>query len=224
MFLKPFIQQQNEAEEFTLLVSEKDTFQPTESKYKGVSEQNPDFFGWILIPDTKINYPVMYTLDDPEYYLYRAFDKSESSSGTPFMDGNCFYNCGNYSIFGHNMNSGTMFAGLLKYKDENYYKNHSKIYFDTLKDLGEYEVMAAFYSKAYDEADTDVFRYYNYTNLLDEDTFDEYINKVKSSALYDTGVDARYGDQLITLSTCSYHTDNGRFVVVARQTSSQEIN
>lgn len=220
MFFKPLLQQQNEDNEFALLVSEKDTSQPLESEYKGLSEQNPDFFGWISIPDTKIDYPVMYTPDDPEYYLHRAFDKSDSSSGTPFIDGACFYNCGNYSIFGHHMNSGTMFAGLLKYKDESYCKEHPKIYFDTLKDLGEYEVMAAFYSKAYNETDTDVFRYYNYTNLSDEETFNEYVNNVKSAALYDTGVDAKYGDQLITLSTCSYHTDNGRFVVVARRSSS----
>ena len=62
-----------------------------------------------------------------------------------------------------------------------------------------------------------MFRYYQYTDLSDQDRFEEYIRQVRAAALYDTGVEVQYGDRLLTLSTCSYHRDNGRFVVVACQ-------
>ena len=78
--------------------------------------------------------------------------------------------------------------------------------------------MAAFYSRAYTDRDQDVFRYYQYTDLSDSEIFDEYVRQVKEAALYDTGISAQYGDSLLTLSTCSRHVQDGRFVVVARRT------
>lgn len=187
-----------------------------ESPYLELKEQNPDFFGWISIKGTKINYPVMYTPDRPEYYLHRAFDKSNSQSGVPFLDGRCFAECGNYLIYGHHMNNGTMFAQLLSYGDEEFWKEHPTIQFDTLDGSGNYSVLAAFYSEIYPDEE-DGFRYYRYTDLREEEEFEAYINQVKEAALYDTGIQAEYGDVLLTLSTCSYHVDDGRFVVMACQ-------
>lgn len=185
--------------------------------YAALYAENPDLFGWVQIPDTELSYPVMYTPDDPEYYLRRAFDGSESVSGVPFLDGDCSLDGGNYLIYGHHMSSGTMFALLPSYAKEDFYEAHPVIRFDTLFERGEYEVMAAFYSKAYGTDEQDVFRYYQYTDLSSPERFQEYVMQVKAAALYDTGITAEYGDQLLTLSTCNYHTDNGRFVVVARK-------
>ncbi len=81
----------------------------------------------------------------------------------------------------------------------------------------EYTVIAAFYSRIYDSSEEGVFRYYQYVRLNDRERFDEYLKQVRSVALYNTGVDVQYGDRLLTLSTCSYHRENGRFVVVACQ-------
>lgn len=185
--------------------------------YVALYAENPDLFGWVQIPDTELSYPVMYTPDDPEYYLRRAFDGSASVSGVPFLDGDCPEDGGNYLIYGHHMSGGTMFALLPSYAKEDFYEEHPVIRFDTLFERGEYEVMAAFYSKAYGTDEQDVFRYYQYTDLRSPERFQEYVAQVKAVALYDTGVTAEYGDRLLTLSTCSYHTDNGRFVVVARK-------
>lgn len=185
--------------------------------YAGLHKQNPDLFGWLRIEDTLVDYPVMHTPDDPEYYLHRAFDKTYSSSGVPFLDGNCHEGGGNYLIYGHNMKSGTMFAGLLSYENPSYWQQHPVIIFDTLYEHCEYEVMAAFYSQIYAEDEQDVFRYYQYTDLTDKTVFEEYLCGVQNSALYDTGVEANYGDTILTLSTCAYHTENGRFVVVAKK-------
>ncbi len=186
-------------------------------RYDDLYAQNSDLFGWICIEGTKINYPVMHTPDDPEYYLHRAFDGKKSASGVPFLDGNCYEDCGNYIVYGHHMKNGTMFAAITDYASEEFWREHPIIYFDTVDEAGEYEVLAAFYAKAYRADDKNVFRFYNYTDLTDEAVFDEYLNRVYDAALYDTGITAQYGDQILTLTTCSYHTADGRFVVVARK-------
>lgn len=186
------------------------------SPYLPLKEQNEDFFGWLSVEGTAIDYPVMYTPGDPEYYLRRAFDKSDSLSGVPFLDATCFDECGNYLIYGHNMSNGTMFADLLSYADQEFWKEHPNIRFDTLEGTGSYSIFAAFYSEIYPD-EGDGFRYYRYTDLRDPEAFEAYINQVNGAALYDTGISAEYGDMLLTLSTCSYHTTNGRFVVVARK-------
>lgn len=186
-------------------------------RYDKLYEQNQDLFGWVSIDGTELNYPVMHTPDDPEHYLHRAFDGTNSSSGVPFLDGKCYTSCGNYIVYGHHMKNGTMFAALLDYADKEFWKKHPIIRFDTLEKEGKYEVLAAFYGKAYRVGDENVFRYYNYTDLTDETAFHEYMDFVSQSSLYDTGVTAEYGDQLLTLFTCSYHTTDGRFVVVAKE-------
>ena len=187
------------------------------TRYDALHEQNPDMIGWICIEGTEINYPVMYTPEDPEHYLHRAFDGGYASSGVPFLDADCFDGCGNALIYGHHMNNGSMFASLLDYAKKDFYQEHPVIRFDTLTEPGEYEILAAFYSRVYKVEDTGVFRYYNYTDLSDQEVFEDYLRQVQAVALYDTGVTAQYGDQLLTLTTCSYHVKNGRFVVVAKK-------
>ncbi len=177
---------------------------------------NPDLFGWIRIEGTLVDYPVMYTPEDGERYLHRAYDGSISQSGTPFIDAGCDP-CGSfYLIYGHRMKSGTMFGTLPSYADRTYRDAHSIICFDTLYERREYEVIAAFASKIYGEDEVG-FRYYEYTDLSEHKVFEEYMTGVMSSALYDTKAEISYGDELITLSTCSYHTEDGRFVVVAKR-------
>ena len=159
----------------------------------------------------------MYTPDEPEYYLHLNFDKEYEKRGLPFLDGNTdFINSSNYIIYGHNMHDGTGFKDLLKYKDESFYKVHPVITFDTLYELAEYEVISAFYSKIYYEKE-EVFKYYKYIDILDELSFKEYVSAINELSLYNIKSNISYGDQLITLSTCSYHTEEGRFVVVAKK-------
>ena len=187
------------------------------SIYDELAAENPDLFGWIAIEGTRINYPVMYTPEDPEHYLHRAFDGSRSASGVPFLDTACFEGCGNYLVYGHHMKNGTMFSGITDYTSRDFWLEHPIIQFDTLDEYGEYEVLAAFYAREYSPLDEGVFRYYRYTDLTDEAVFNEYLSNISAVRLYDTGVEAKFGDQLLTLSTCSYFTEDGRFVVVARK-------
>lgn len=186
-------------------------------KFKPLYEMNPEIYGWISIPGTDLNYPVMYTPAEPEYYLRRAFDGTSSRSGVPFVGEGYYDGCGHHIIYGHNMLNGTMFSTLQSYADPSFWQEHSTIRFDTLYAEGTYEVLAAFYSRVFYTYETDVFRYYNYTDLSEPAAFDDYVSNVMAMAAYDTGVTAEYGDELITLITCGYSFDTERFVVVARK-------
>ncbi|MBQ3265086.1 MAG: class B sortase [Ruminococcus sp.] len=177
---------------------------------------NNDFFGWLKIDDTVIDYPVMHTPYDSERYLHMDFEGEYSESGELFMDADCDPYGMHYLIYGHHMFNGSMFGSLPKYEDQDYYSEHRTLRFDTLYEMGEYEIFAVFYSRIYDESE-DVFKYYNCANLNDEWTYNYYVENVKALSVYDTGVTPQYGEKIVTLSTCNYHTDDGRFVVAARK-------
>ena len=186
-------------------------------QYDALWKQNNDLAGWLYIEGTKLDYPVMYTPEDPEYYLHRGFYRDYAASGCLFIGPGSTPEGSHAVVYGHHMKNGTMFGSLDQYQKESYYRDHPVIHFDTLTEEGSYEVLGVFYSRVYTDADEGVFRYYKYTDLAGEDAFNDYVRQVKAASLYDTGVEAVYGDRLLTLSTCSYHTENGRFVVVARQ-------
>jgi sortase B len=107
-----------------------------------------------------------------------------------------------------------MFAALDQYMDESFYEEHKIIHFDTLNELGDYEILAVFKTTLYED---DVLPYYDFVDAENESAFDGFVESVRQASLYDTGVTADYGDRLITLSTCEYSTENGRLVVVARK-------
>ena len=183
-------------------------------KYASVYEKNSDLVGWINIDDTGINYPVMQTKEDPDFYLKHGFDKSHSDYGVPYLQWDCdALTSDNLVIYGHNMKNGTMFSDLEKYADESFFSEHRYIRFDTLSDYGTYEIFAVFRTVAYSE---DGFKYYGFVNFDDAEDFNGYVEKCKELSLYDTRVSAVYGDKLLTLSTCEYTRTNGRFVVVAK--------
>lgn len=181
-------------------------------------EQNPDIVGWLKIEGTRIDYPVMQTKKSPEFYLRRNFNKEHSMAGTPFMDARSDMSLPtlNWTIYGHNMKNGTMFHDLLKYEDEAFYLAHRTFAFDTLEGEGTYEVVAAFYTQIYTTA-YDGFKYYHYNDITKPSELAAYIAGAKALGTYDTGVDVAPGEQVLTLSTCSYQVDDGRFVVVAKK-------
>ncbi len=183
-------------------------------------EQNGDLAGWIKIEGTEIDYPVMYTPEDGEFYLYRTFEGEEdpTKEGCLFIDEHCTIDprSTNLLIHGHNMKNGSMFHTLLEYKDGDFYKEHPKIEYCTLYEEEEYEIVAAFLTKIYNKND-DVFKFYQFYNAENEEEFAYYIENIQKLALYDTGITPEYGDELITLATCEYSQENGRMVVVARK-------
>lgn len=185
-------------------------------KYEDLYQENPDLFGWIQIDDTVIDYPVMRSEEDNEKYLYANFEGKYRFTGLPFVDNQCSADSDNLVIYAHNIKDGSMFRSLFKYEKESYWQEHPTIMYSDLYEDYEYEVLAVFYDRVYKKTE-DVFKFYQFIDAENEEDFDYAIQQFKSKSLYDTGVDAQYGDKLITLVTCSYQVENGRFVVVARR-------
>lgn len=216
---------QNESKENTSSIEvvesvmESDSYQMLQNM-ESYYEENSDIVGWLKIEGTKIDYPVMYTPDDPEKYIDLDYNGNPSSGGALFIDAKCSMEpeSDNLLIHGHNMKDETMFGSLINYDMKDYWKEHPKISFTTLYEEREYEIVAAFYDRVY-YTHEDCFKYYQFIDAENETAFNEAITYFKDNALYDTGVTAQYGDKLITLSTCAYHVDNGRFVVVAKEKS-----
>lgn len=182
-------------------------------KYGVLYEQNNDFVGWIQIDGTNINYPVMQTPDNPDYYLKHSFENTWSDYGVPYLDEACVIGqSNNLVIYGHHMSNGSMFCDLELYSDPAFCMEHPVIRFDTLSSFGEYEVIAVFRYNTNQET----FRYDREVNM-DETRFSWFMEQVHARELFSTGKDASFGDQMLTLSTCEYTYKNGRLVVVARK-------
>jgi len=179
---------------------------------------NNDIIGWIEIENTKINFPVVQAKNN-EYYLTHTYLKEESKDGSIFLDKNYNWNksSSNFLLYGHNNLNGNMFQDLLKYEDESYYTEHPTIRYTTIYDDCIYDIIAVFKSRVFYKDEVNVFRYYYFINAENESEYNNYIEESKKASLYDTGKSAKYGEQLLTLSTCEYSQEDGRFVVVAKK-------
>ena len=191
---------------------------PTEPKmiagYEEIYNQNNDLVGWLKIEGTKLNYPVMQTPDDPNFYLYRDFDKKDSTRGSVYAWGDADINTpsDNITLFGHNMADGSMFNCLGAYTSKTAWENNPIIMFDTLNEYHTYKIFAVFKTSANLGQG---FSYHNFVNAADEAEFDAFVAECKRLSFYDTGITPIYGDKIICLSTCEYTLDNGRLVVAA---------
>lgn len=182
-----------------------------------LKEEYKNIVGWIEIKDTHISYPVVQGKDN-EFYLTHNYKGDNAERGAIFLDSNYNWNIkgNNLMIYGHYMINEEMFTDLTKYIEEDYYKQHPIIRFTTDKEDAEYDIIAVFRSKVYNKND-DVFKYYNFMNSESEKEYNNFIKNIKQASIYDIEETAEYGDELITLTTCSYYTEDGRFVVVGRK-------
>ena len=167
---------------------------------------------------TQINYPVMQSPQEPNFYLKHGFDKEYTDYGCPYMSESCDVNkpSDNLIVYGHHMKNGTMFSDLEKFKSKEFWEEHKTFRFDTLYVKQTYEVIAVFKTAVYTGSENE-FKYYQFVDAAVQEQFDGYIQRAKEKAFYDTGVSAEYGDKLITLSTCEYSGQNSRLVVVAKK-------
>ena len=186
-----------EAAEETPIESEKSS----ETSFESLFSENSDMVGWIFIEGTGVNYPVMQT--------------KYSDLGVPYVQENCdLATSDNIIIYGHHIKGGKMFGSLDKFTSKFFYEKHKIIQFNTLTEQSQYQIIAVFKTIAYSASG---FRYYDFVNAEDEADFNAYVSRCKELSLYDTGVTAKYGDRLLTLSTCKRFAENGRLVVVAKK-------
>lgn len=182
-----------------------------------LKEDYKNIVGWIEIEDTNISYPVVQGKDN-EFYLTHDYKGDKAERGAIFLDSEYNWNIegNNLMIYGHYMINNEMFTDLTKYVKEDFYKEHPVIRFTTEKEDTEYEIIAVFRSKVYNKSE-DVFKYYNFMNSESEKEYNNFVKNIKEGSIYEIEETAEYGDQLITLTTCSYYTEEGRFVVVGRK-------
>lgn len=185
-------------------------------QYRDLYEKNSDMVGWLRIDGTDIDYPVMQTPGDNEYYLRRGFDKLYATSGSLFLDERCSLGpdaTANWLIYGHNMADGSMLGQLDRYEDPDFYAQHPTFTFDTLTTPGTWQVVAVIRTTL----GADEWPYYTFFDADSRAEWQRRVDAVLDLALYDTGVEPEYGDQLLTLSTCgtsNFYTDE-RFAVLA---------
>lgn len=180
----------------------------TTNKVYDLMLRNKDCVGWLKVANTDIDYPVMLTKDEPEYYLRRNFNKSYSYMGTPFMDANC--NIGiskNLIIYGHNMKNGKMFASLMKFKNKEYFDEHQSVEFITPNEKAIYHIICVAKVKADDS-------WYSFIENSGESQYNERIKELYSKSLYHSDYEFGYNDEFLTLSTCEYSQNDGRLILI----------
>lgn len=187
-------------------------------KVKEYKKINNDVIGWIKIEDTKIDFPLLQN-EDNNYYLTHDCKNQSNKYGSIFLKNECDINDinSNLLIYGHNMKDEKMFNCLLNYQNKEYYDQHKIIKITTENEEREYEIISAFKSRIFYENEKNVFRFYYTYNFKDENEYNDYITNVKKLQLYDTGVTANFGEQLVTLITCEYSQENGRMVVIGKR-------
>ncbi len=225
---KYFIDKHNSQQVFNDLTNQSSDVPTTEEKkpdYSSIVEKNPETVGWISIPsvdETKINFPVLQTVDN-EYYMTHNFENKYEYRGTIFMDyRNDPVNLdSNTIIYGHNAYDGTVFSNLDKYEDIEFYKKHPIIEFNTLEKYITWKIYAVFITNRLPNEDNGYVFNYIYPHM-EGPNFNGYISEINKRTLYFTGVDIQEGDKLLTLSTCNRSLDlpgyraQGGIVIVAR--------
>lgn len=190
--------------------------EPTEPEmlpeYAALYELNPDMVGWLKIEDSGVNYPVMMSPEDPDFYLKHNFDGVRNAHGCIFIKvGDVNEPSDNLTLYGHNMGDGSMFTDVFRYQVESFMEEHRFIQFDTLYEHHTYEVFAVFTTTA---TLGKGFQYHNVVDV-DEASFNQFIEICKDLSFFDLGITPEYGDKIICLSTCEYSQPNGRLVVAA---------
>lgn len=194
---------------------------PVVNPYRDSFLANSDMAGWLQIPGTVIDYPIMWTPENEEYYLRRGFDGSRDMNGCLILDTDSCLDplTTNLIIHGHNMRAGTMFGTLADYESEDFFQEHREVILYTKECQRKYEVISVFRSQVFKKSQK-VFKFYKFFQADTQEEFDDFYENIMDLSLYDTGVTAEFGDHFITLTTCSKHVEQGRFVVVAREVES----
>lgn len=174
--------------------------------FAGLQAQNPDTAGWIVIPALKVSYPVVQG-EDNDYYLHHMFDRQEHKNGSIFID--CHNRPGftdqNTIIYGHNMKDGSMFGTLDRYQEKRLYQEYPCFYIYVPGYVLVYRIFSCYVGKSGGSA----YTYY----FPEKEDFKEFLSKIQFYGAYETGVEAKETDKIVTLSTCVNTDLNYRYLV-----------
>lgn len=174
---------------------------------------NPDTVGYLVVGQI-VDLPVVQRENDNEYYLTHSFSGEEAREGALFLDGANRLGDENLIVYGHNMRNGTMFGELSSYAERDFLVENALVRFDTLYENALY-VPFAMFEASMDEADA---HYFDVRQIaFDEATFEAYVLSMRARSDLEVPVEVAYGDSLLTLVTCSYGDDDGRYIVALRK-------
>lgn len=197
--------------------------------------KNPDVVGYITIEGTKVSYPIVQkkssdpNINTNDYYLHRNFFQETSKSGCIFLDYRCHFdevsdhrrvvaNSGNILVYGHNMTNESMFGSLRNYiRDYSYYSKHPVVQLQSLYRTYTYKIFACFLVDGEDYTSPYAFNCWNTLDFENEKAFYNYVNNAKKRNIISNDVDVTYGDQILTLYTCSTAIPNsGKLIIMCR--------
>lgn len=187
-------------------------------KFERLYNYNNDIKGWLKVPGTNIDYPVVQSFNGSDFYLKRDFEGNKDKNGSLYIDGNCNVEepSKNIVIHGHNMDTtGMMFHELLKYNDINFYMQHPVITFDSIYQESRWKIIA--YIKVSGDMNENINFNYLKGNFNGKEDFMNFVYQIEMRSLYYCPVDVNEKDRLLMLSTCSYEADNYRTVLIARK-------
>ncbi|WP_282434296.1 class B sortase [Bacillus sp. DNRA2] len=169
---------------------------------------NDEYVGWISIDDTRIDYPVVKTVNN-DFYLTHNFYKEKDKTGSIFID---YRNSvdqldKNTILYGHNMKDNSMFGSLSKFKDQSFFENHKNISFELFNDTYTWEIFSV-----YTDKDTDWLK----TSFTTAEEFTKYIQIVRARSLIKVPAEVVYEDTLLTLSTCTNVDEDERIIIHAK--------
>lgn len=170
-----------------------------------------DAVAWLKVPDTSIDAPVFKGLTNDDY-INKDRDTQEKKYGELFMDYRCnlnnMENMSHFIIYGHNPEDTTYFSDLFKYQDQEFFKTHKTIYMSTINGNYKWQIFSVY------KTTTDFFYIdVNFDTVTEYSTF---LDSLREKSMYDTDTDIDSNDTILTLSTCDYSVENGRFVIQAK--------
>ena len=183
-----------------------------QNEIKALNATYTDAKGWLKVPGTSIDFPIFQSSNN-DRYLRNDRDNNYYIWGETFLDYRCNIDKINdknmhYIIYGHNTSEDSCFTPLLKFKDENFFKEHKTFEFSTINGNYTWEIFSVYI--------TDTSFFYIDTNFETDDEYSEFLKTIKDKSSYDTKVSVSKEDTILTLSTCEYSLTDGRFVIHAK--------
>ena len=187
---------------------------PQSEQIADIHEEYPDLIGYLTVDGTAIDYPVMRDRTDSDgsyFYLSLNVMGQTDRAGCPFIRQSASLDNDILEVFAHNNSNGTMFADLVRFEDEDFFKEHGLITFDTVQGLRTYEVIAVIDV----EVPSDEFTFFGWSNFDSESREEEFLSQIYAASCVNDGGDLTTGRQYLLLVTCEYSHVNGRRAVIA---------
>ena len=186
-----------------------DNAEPPLMDFSKIQAANRDIIAWLVIPDTRIDYPIVQSTNN-NYYLHHDAFKNSNRNGALFLDYRVRSDFSDFSnvIYGHHMESGMMFQNLIRFKEEAFFTNHTSAMLFTPNKTRQLEIFAV----AVVSQNNELYQY-AFASITEKET---HLKTIKEKAIHYRDMNISADDRIVIFSTCSYEFSNARTIVAAR--------